>query len=286
MGQERLAEKADCGGRIVAAVYGTWISSALPHHLLALHGADHWPSLEVVFEPEPQPLPSDFTFATTAGTVCLSKDLDRARLPLRGPCEADLAVHPLLTAAAWMRAHLLGLEVLHAGAVVTGRGAWLIRGDKEAGKSTLLARFHERGLPIVADDVAILNGGRVASGPRRLDLRADMGARLGMGRSVRNAERRRVDLPPVVAEHPVAGFVELRWSDRPCVSMVEPGERLARLLEASGPRPRRDPVEMLELATLPYYLVERPRDTDDTAARLLEDVLGEAESASSPDRRQ
>jgi hypothetical protein len=279
-----LADRDECGDRTLSAAYGTRIFSELPESLLALHEADHWPSLDVVLEPDPEPLPSEYTFATAAGTVCLSKDLDRVRLPRRGPCDVDTAVHPLLSVAAWMRARLMGLEVLHAGAVLTGRGAWLVLGDKEAGKSTLLAQLHAEGLPVVADDLAILDAGHVYSGPRCLDLRSDMRRVLGIGRSVRSAERWRVDLPPVAAEHRVAGFVELRWSDRYGVTAVEPCERLARLLEASGRRPRRDPTEMLELGTLLYYLVERPRNTIDTAARLLEDVFGDTVSAQGPGR--
>jgi hypothetical protein len=286
VGQGWLADQGECGDRIVSAAYGTRISSELPGGVLALNEADHWPSLDVVLEPDPQPLPFDYTFATAAGTVCLSKDLDRVRLPLRDRGEVDLAVHPLLSAAAWMRARLLGLEVLHAGAVLSRRGAWLVLGDKEAGKSTLLAQLHAEGLPVVADDLAILDAGCVYSGPRCLDLRPDMGRLLDIGRSVGGAERCRVDLPPVAAEHRVAGFVELRWSDRWGVTAVaQPGERLGRLLEVSGQRPRRDPLEMLELGTLPYYVVERPRHTNDTAARLLEDVFGDAVSAPAAGRR-
>ncbi len=189
----------------------------------------------------PEPLPSDYTFVTGAGIVCLSQHLDRIRLPFRGPGEVDLVVHPLLSTAAWMRARLLGLEVFHAGAVLTCRGAWLLLGDKEAGKSTLLAQLHAKGLPVVADDLSILDAGRVYSGPRCLDLRPDMAQALGMGRSVRRAERCRVDLPPVAAEHRVAGFVELRWSERWGVTAVEPCERLPLLLDASGRRPRARP---------------------------------------------
>lgn len=263
-----------CGGAAVPAAYGARITSELPGSLLALGGADHWPSLDVVLEPDPEPLPAEHVFVAEAGPVCLSKELDRVRLPVRGPCDADLAVHPLLSTAAWMRAQLLGLEIVHAGAVLTQQGAWLVLAAKEGGKSTLLARLHAEGFPIVTDDMAILDMGRVYAGPRCLDLRPDMGHALGMGRTVRADERRRVDLPPIAAEHQVAGILELRWSDQSGLSLVEPGARLTRLIQASGRRPRRDPLELLELATLPFYLVERPRESNDTAARLLEGVLG------------
>ena len=177
----------ECDGPTFPAAYGTRISGPLPAGLLALHGVDHWPSLDVVLEPDPEPLPAEHSFATLVGSVCLSKDLDRVRLPVAGSCDLDLAVHPLLSTAAWMRARLLGLEVLHAGAVLTERGAWLVLADKEGGKSTLLARLNAAGLPVVADDMAIIDAGRVYSGPRCLDLRPDMGRALGMGRSVRSA---------------------------------------------------------------------------------------------------
>ena len=175
VGQERLAEKAECGGRIVAAAALDADLQRTPPPPSRAHGADST-GLRSRLSSSP-----NLSRCSLGLHLCNHRrdglpeqgTSTGARLPLRGPCEADLAVHPLLTAGGVDAGTPLGFGGSpRAGAVVTGRGAWLIRGDKEAGKSTLLARFHERGPPIVADDVAILDGGRASSGPRRFDLRA------------------------------------------------------------------------------------------------------------------
>jgi hypothetical protein len=52
--------------------------------------------------------------------------------------------------------HQRGLLPLHANAVVIGGGAVAFTGHPGAGKSTLAAWFHDRGLAVLADDVCVV----------------------------------------------------------------------------------------------------------------------------------
>jgi hypothetical protein len=269
----RLPDDARDTREVFAAAYGTRLYGELPVQSLTVWGAARWPTLEVVLEVDPLPGPSERSLSTTFGNICLDEQLQRARLPVPEGCSPDMVVHPLLSTLAWMRARLLGQEVLHAGAFLgEGGGAWLVLADKGAGKSTLLSMLHQAGCPVVTDDLAILDNGRVYAGPRCIDLRPDMAARWGLGRPVRDGDRYRVDLPPVGAEHEVVGVMELDWSAEARLTTVAPAERLARLLEASGRRPRRDARELLDLATLPYYCLSRPADAADALGLLPDEV--------------
>jgi hypothetical protein len=52
--------------------------------------------------------------------------------------------------------HQRGIVPLHANAIDTGKGAIAFLGPSGAGKSTLAAAFHDRGHPILSDDVCAL----------------------------------------------------------------------------------------------------------------------------------
>lgn len=52
--------------------------------------------------------------------------------------------------------HQRGLLPLHASAVQTDQGAVLLAGASGAGKSTILAALHQRGYPMITDDIAAL----------------------------------------------------------------------------------------------------------------------------------
>jgi hypothetical protein len=53
--------------------------------------------------------------------------------------------------------HQRGLLVLHGSAIATPAGAVIFVGHSGAGKSTLAAAFHQRGYPVLADDVCMVN---------------------------------------------------------------------------------------------------------------------------------
>ena len=165
-----------------------------------------------------------------------------------------------------MAAHRDGREGFHAGAIAPGGEAWAVLGDREAGKSSLIAMLAQRGVPIVADDVVILDReDRALAGPRFVDLRAEAAERLSAGEPigvVGTRERFRMLVGAAAAATPLRGFVLLAWTDapRPVVSPVPPATRLERLfanritrLEPADARP------LLDFTTLPMLELRRPR---------------------------
>lgn len=62
----------------------------------------------------------------------------------------------LLGSALGALLHQRGLMPLHANAVVIDGGAFAFCGHSGAGKSTMAAWFHDRGAPILADDVCVI----------------------------------------------------------------------------------------------------------------------------------
>lgn len=193
--------------------------------------------------------------------------------------QADL-LHPYLATVAAVAAHRAGNEGFHAGAVVAEGGAWVVIGDKGAGKSSLLAGLALAGHEVVADDVAILDGaGRVLAGPRFIDLRAGAAEELGAGESigvVGTRERFRMRLADVPSGTPLRGFVRLDWADAAAVTRVPAARRLTELYANRIARLEpADPAPMLELSALPMLELQRPRDWKQSGAnaQLLLDAL-------------
>lgn len=192
--------------------------------------------------------------------------------------DAEL-VHPYLAPVAGLAARWLGREGFHAGGVVVGSGAWGVLGDKEAGKTSLLASLAFAGHPIVTDDVLVVDeDGRALLGPRSLDLRADSARWFGIsaepaGAGIR-ADRRRIVPPTPTEGPPLRGFVLLAWGPETTVADVPLARRLAELRASrvvSG-LPPREPRRLLELAALPMVEFRRPRDWQraaDASERLL-----------------
>jgi hypothetical protein len=187
----------------------------------------------------------------------------------RLPSTAEL-VHPLLAPVAAVMARWLGRESFHASAFVVGGRAWGIIGQRGSGKSTLAARLALDGLPVVCDDMLVLEHGRALAAPRSIDLRREAAARLDAGEPlgvVGTRERWRLPLDPVPAESELAGWFSLAWGDRVEVVPLRPRGRLARLHEHRGVRlPPRDPEALLALASLPAWELRRPRRWSSLAA--------------------
>lgn len=211
----------------------------------------------------------------SGGEIVLEREPLRAcfRTPTPLP-DADL-VHPFLAPAAAVLNRWLGRESLHAGAVVVGGKAWGLLGDREAGKSSLLAALALAGVPVLSDDVVVTDGAVAYAGPRTLDLRADAAAQLGVGEPlgvVGARERWRLRLPDVDPAPSLAGWVVLSWGPRVAVEPFPTEERLALLAAQRAVRvPPRDPGQLLRLVALPAVRLVRPRSWSglrDSALRL------------------
>lgn len=185
-------------------------------------------------------------------------------------------VHPYLAPAAAVIARWLGRESFHAGAFCVDGGAWGVLGEREAGKSSLLAWLALQGRPVLCDDMLVIAGETAFAGPRSVDLRRETAVHLGAGEElgvIGARERWRIGLEPVEPEVPVAGWVFLEWGEEVSVRPVEPGERLARLLHHRGVRlPPASHEALLALAALPAWELRRPPDwgsLPDSGERLL-----------------
>jgi hypothetical protein len=251
--------------------YGLGVAGAGGAAAQLLPAAPDWPKLEIERLIGTGSLGGNLVGADRAEIALLAGGrLTVDRVPLRatfttaGPLTDDALVHPYLAPAAAIAGHWLGREAFHGGAFVLDGGAWAVLGDKESGKSSLLASLAQNGVGIVADDALIVERELVFAGPRSIDLREEPAQELDAGESiglVGDRKRWRMSLAPVAAASPLRGWVFLSWSESPDVTAVSAGRRLQRLL---GHRmikglPPADPTRMLELATLPAFQLGVPR---------------------------
>ena len=253
-----------------------------------VHAPARWPTLELIVDVTSAPAPpADRVDPETAvlrlrsgGFVEIDRLARRAifRLPAR-PDDRAL-VHPHLAGVAAVAAHWLGRESFHAGAFVAAGGVWGLLGEKGAGKSSLLASLALAGVPVVSDDVLVLDGRTALAGPRSVDLRADAAMRLRAGDPlgvIGERERWRLPLQPIAPELPLRGWVVLRWGDRTMVKRPQGSERLGALLPHRGARlypPK--PEELIDLSSLPFLELWRRRrwDSADDALRQLLEAVG------------
>lgn len=201
----------------------------------------------------------------------------------------EAVVHPHLAAVAVALAHWAGQQSFHAGAFIAQSGAWGVLGNKEAGKSSVLASLALAGVPVLADDVLVLSGLTAFAGPRSVDLRSGAAGQLKAGVSlglIGERERWRVPLAPVEAEVPFRGWVQLRWGSRLCVRRTRGSERLRVLLPHRALRVTPDrPGDLMHLAALPVLELSRPREWsshEDAIAALLGAIAEMSSSRSGP----
>lgn len=178
------------------------------------------------------------------------------------PTDEEL-VHPYLAPLAAVHARWRGWQTFHAGAFLHGGAVWGVVGGRTAGKSTLLAGLAARGVPIVADDLLVLDDEATLAGPRAIDLRGDAGERFveadDLGTVGRRA-RHRLRLPTIVPLlPPVAGWVHLEWADDVEVCALSARERIERLDAAIAVTGSVAPGDLIDLATRPAVLLARPR---------------------------
>jgi hypothetical protein len=200
-------------------------------------------------------------------------------LVLNTAATADAILHPVLTIPLSVLARWRGDVTLHAGAFETAAGAWAVLGEREAGKSTMLAALGRRGVPVVADDLLAIQDGAVWPGPNCVDLRPDAARRLDAARSIGEIggrERFRLSTTSGSARPPLRGMFVLDWHTELDV-VLEPltaAERLKLLYDQEyiallGPA---DPRDLLRLMDLPAWRLTRPSDwgaTSDATDRLL-----------------
>ena len=204
-------------------------------------------------------------------------DATRFQARIAADLPLDEWVHPILGRLLPALAARRGFDALHGGAVLGEEGAWILLGNREAGKSSLLGQCHLAGGAIVTDDIVVIEGMRCLAGPRCVDLRREPARLLGVGTPVRQETKARIALPAIRAEAPIAGVIFLGWGDELELVSLPPSERLRRLAvrRAAEGWPR-SPSLLLDLAVLPAFELRRPQVLEMLApsAELLMEHVG------------
>jgi hypothetical protein len=187
-----------------------------------------------------------------------------ARYGLPRKLSPEELIHPYLAPAAAIVGHWMGRLSFHAGAFVRDDGVWALVGDREAGKSSMLAWLALHGHDVLTDDLLVLEGGSAYAGPRSIDLRADAAEKLRAGTplgTVGARERWRLTLSPLDRELPFRGWIFLAWGDTVAARRLAGSDCLNRLIVNLTVRlPAADPADLLEVATLPAWELQRPMD--------------------------
>lgn len=185
-----------------------------------------------------------------------------AHFVLSEPVSREELLHPLLAPAAGAVNAWHGRQVAHAGAFAIGGHAVALMGDKEHGKSTLLAWLARwKDVEVLTDDLIVVDQGRILAGPRCIDLRPGSVAMLErehQQRLVRGGTRSRLILPPCQSSAVLAAIVILTWGTEDHVTMthLSAAEALPELLphtqvaEGAG---------LFELLGVPVWRLSRPR---------------------------
>jgi hypothetical protein len=256
------------GGQGSLGAFGLEITGLTEPHLLnALPAGADWPHVHVTRQVQARPpRPSNAVGRGRADIALLDGDralMDRVRrsatLFTTSPGDDGRMVHPFLSVVGAVFGWWLGRDVLHAGALsIDGRG-WAVIGEQGSGKSSLLAQLGATGETVMADDLVVLEDGAVLAGPRCVDLRTPALELIDPGRptqAVRAGGRHRLLVDPAPLAVPLRGWMFLSWGSRLRVQRLGPGERLRRLS-----RERSAGSGLLELARLPGWELERPRDS-------------------------
>lgn len=277
---------SDAPGRLGIGAYGLRLEGVEDARPLLVEAGEDWPPLtvrrEVGLAKSEVEWMSDRAAALllqNGGEIAVDRASSEALFRLPQPLGAAELVHPLLAPAAAVVGYWLGRESFHAGAFVSGGKAWGVVGDREAGKSTTVAALALAGVPIVCDDMLVLDDVRARVAPRSVDLREESAVRLGVGEAlgmVGARERWRLRLEPAEDAVPLGGWIFLAWGDDTRLEPASASTRL-RLLHANrGVRiPPHDPSAMLELSALPGWELRRRRRWDELAdgvQRLLDAV--------------
>jgi hypothetical protein len=252
---------------------------------LLVEAPEGWPPWQIVLATG-SGAPTEFVEQSRARTcsapsgwvdIDLSTRTSTIHLPQEPP-QAHIA-HPFLGSTAVVVAHWRGLQSFHAGAFITDNGAWAILGYKGAGKSSMLAALSGMGVPILTDDILVIGEELQGfAGPRCIDLRRETASALNVGVDlgvVGARERWRVQLDPIAAELPLAGWICLEWGE-PAILPVPAHERVHSLYRSIALRvEQHDPgvlARLMDLLALPMVCVQRRRSIaalNETAAAVL-----------------
>ncbi|MFG1841381.1 hypothetical protein ACGFH8_23520 [Micromonospora sp. NPDC049175] len=225
-----------------------------------------WPAVRVGQLHVPPPAPSPLNDARGTRILADGRTLAVDRLwgtaTFYGPPLApDVLAHPYLAPVATTVNRWAGRETFHSGAFVLAGRAWAVLGPRTAGKSSLLTALAARDVPILTDDILVVDGADAFAGPRCVDLRQPVP---GVGlptRPVRAGDLLRVGLPPIASRVPLGGWLFLRWGAAVTLTRLPGGALLARLArQRSFGQLRSDPAALLALAALPAWELIRPRD--------------------------
>jgi hypothetical protein len=229
-----------------------------------LHPAhDDWPTLEIGSEDGGSVDQAEAELDLPGGGVLrMQRDPLRAGFSFGGLADDRALVHPYLVPAAAIAGRWHGRQAFHAGGFVAGQGVWGVVGDRNSGKSTLLAGLHATGRLVVADDLLMVSKGIVYPGPRAIDLREEAARELGLGESigvVGARERWRLALPDDVPPLPLIGWIFLEWGTSVEFAAMRPADRVARLLrQRTLQEPGGDPA-LLDIVAKPAVVFRRPR---------------------------
>lgn len=274
----------DLGAREARGVYGIRLQGISGANELLVDADRRWPILSLVSSvrvPEPVEERVTDTHAhlnlKTGGHVSIDRESALAEFVVPRRLTDEELIHPYFAPVAAVMAHWLRRQCFHAGAFVSGDGAWALAGDREAGKSSLLAWLALHGHAVLSDDIVVLESSNAFAGPRSVDLRAEAAARFDVGREmgvVGTRARWRLGLSNIASQVPFRGWIFLSWGSALQAEPLGGSERLVRLL---GQRTLRivphDPAAHLALAGLPAWELRRPKDwrlVDDVGEQLLQ----------------
>lgn len=246
-----------------------------------------WPRLAVAHAPAPDPRTARppgtvrvqdghaHIWIADGGLVEVRREGLRVTFATHERLKDSVVIHPYLGLPLSIANRWVGRHAFHGGAFVLGGRAWLLMGDKEAGKSSTLGWLLREGHQVVSDDILVLDGRVLFGGPRCIDLRPEAARVLG-GESlgvVGGRERLRLPTGAAPAQVPIGGVIHLAWGERVDVEPLEPAERLEGLIGSAVLRPRsEDELAFLELMALPGWRFVRPRRLermDEANAQLL-----------------
>lgn len=260
--------------------------SGLPEAERLLVAADPgWPALEIdarrgAIASQHDRVDDDSATLVLLGAIAhVDRHAGRAELLFEDEPDVEAVVHPYLAPVAGLVSHWHGRESIHAGAFAVDGGVWGLLGERGGGKSSTLARLALDGVPIVTDDVLVLERGTAFAGPRVIDLRREPAEALGIGEPLGilgARERWRLGVDDIRGALPFRGWVFLTWADELSITPVAAEPRFQRLVEARAIRlTPRDPRSLVELAARPAYELRRPKSWSSlgTATQLLLETL-------------